>query len=255
MSKQKIIPLLPEHKTYVEVFGGGASILFAKSASKVEVYNDLDNGLFNFFMVISDPAKFKLFYEQVQLLPHSRELYYHCLGNWDNEKDEIKKTVYWFVATRQSFGGTFGAGWSFGVNKNKTSSWLSSIKGLPEVHSRIQKVQIENKDWSFIIDTYDTKDTLFYLDPPYVLLTRVGGKYYKHEMEDEEHEKLVERIQNIKGQFVLSGYDNEIYSKLNKYENHQFEVPCYSEKKKDGGQRSKRIETLWVKSHFRNTLF
>jgi len=255
MLKHKIIPFLPEHKTYVEVFGGGASILFTKPASKIEVYNDLDSGLFNFFMVISDPAKFKLFYEQVYLLPHSRELYYHCLENWDKEEDEIKKAAYWFVAARQCFSGAFGAGWSFAVNKNKTSPWLFTIKGLPEVHSRLQKVQIENKDWSYIIDTYDTKDTLFYLDPPYVLSTREGGKRYKHEMEEVEHKKLVERIQNIKGQFALSGYDNDIYNKLNKYEKHQFEVSCISEKKKDGGQRSKRIETLWIKRHTKNTLF
>jgi len=81
--KNKIIPLLPAHKIFVEVFGGGASILFGKSPSKIEVYNDLNSGLFHFFMVLSDPEKFKLFYEQIKFLLHSRELYYYCLENWE----------------------------------------------------------------------------------------------------------------------------------------------------------------------------
>ena len=38
----KLLKLMPPHKIYVEVFGGGASLLFAKRTSPVEVYNDID---------------------------------------------------------------------------------------------------------------------------------------------------------------------------------------------------------------------
>jgi len=255
MLKKKIIPLLPPHKTYVEVFGGGASILFEKAPSRIEVYNDINSGLFNFFMVISDPEKFKLFYDRVHLLPHSRELYYYCLKHWEKENDEIKKAVYWFVVIRQSFGGKFGAGWGFTIDRNFASNWLLTIKNLPKIHERLQKVQIENKDWNYMIDTYDTKDTLFYLDPPYVMSSRIGGKVYEHEMENEDHRNLIDRISNIEGQFVLSGYDNEIYNQLDNYEKHKFDVVCRAEKIKDGAQRSKRTEYLWIKRHFKNTLF
>jgi len=41
----KILPLLPPHKTYVEPWGGGASILIAKPPSEIEIYNDLDSDL------------------------------------------------------------------------------------------------------------------------------------------------------------------------------------------------------------------
>src|SRR3979409_1418103 len=47
----KIISLLPEHTTYVEPFAGGAQVFFHKPPSPVEVLNDLDGEIVNFFRV------------------------------------------------------------------------------------------------------------------------------------------------------------------------------------------------------------
>ena len=74
-----LIPLFPSHKTYVEVFGGSGTILINKSPSKVEVYNDIDGELYNFFKVIADRKLFKKFQEKISLLPYSRECYYRQL--------------------------------------------------------------------------------------------------------------------------------------------------------------------------------
>lgn len=38
----KLLPLIPEHLTYVEVFAGSAALFFAKPVSSLEVINDLD---------------------------------------------------------------------------------------------------------------------------------------------------------------------------------------------------------------------
>lgn len=43
----RLLPLFPEHRTYVEVFGGAGALLFGKNPSAVEVYNDLDSDLVN----------------------------------------------------------------------------------------------------------------------------------------------------------------------------------------------------------------
>ena len=57
---KKIISLLPEHITYVEPFAGGAQVLFHKLPSEVEVLNDLDFDIVNFFRAMAparrDPA-------------------------------------------------------------------------------------------------------------------------------------------------------------------------------------------------------
>lgn len=104
----KLLPLIPPHKIYVEVFGGGASLLFAKEPSPVEVYNDLDSGLVNFFRVLRDPGKFEKFYRKVCFTPYSREEYCFCRDTWGECKDDVERAYRWFVVARMSFSGKFG---------------------------------------------------------------------------------------------------------------------------------------------------
>ena len=51
-----IIPLIPKHICYCEVFSGAAWVLFQKdpAISKVEVLNDLDGELVNFYDVVKN---------------------------------------------------------------------------------------------------------------------------------------------------------------------------------------------------------
>jgi DNA adenine methylase len=46
-----ILPLIPEHKIYVEPFFGGGAIFFAKEPSKIEVINDIDKRVYNFWLM------------------------------------------------------------------------------------------------------------------------------------------------------------------------------------------------------------
>src|SRR3972149_9245263 len=52
--RKQIIPLLPAHTCYVEPFAGAAWVLFGKPPSEVEVINDIDQELINFFRVVRD---------------------------------------------------------------------------------------------------------------------------------------------------------------------------------------------------------
>ncbi|MHA1632769.1 MAG: DNA adenine methylase [Candidatus Freyarchaeota archaeon] len=49
-----IAKMIPPHRCYVEVFGGGAPLLLNKPPSPHEVYNDLDGKLVNLFMVVKE---------------------------------------------------------------------------------------------------------------------------------------------------------------------------------------------------------
>lgn len=89
MMASKILPYFPEHHTYAEPFGGGASMLFAKPPSPVEVYNDMDSGLVNFFRVLRDPEAFERFHHLAALTPYSREEYCHCRSTWESAKGEL----------------------------------------------------------------------------------------------------------------------------------------------------------------------
>jgi len=259
---KRILPYFPEHKIYVEPFGGGASLLFAKEPSPVEVYNDIDSGLVNFFRVLRDSEKFEKFYRLVSLTPYSREEYYFCRDTWESCEDDIERAYRWYVVARMSFSGRFGCDWSHAVTytsrnmSGAVSKWLSIIDMLPEIHQRIMRVQIEHKDFRDILVDYDTPDTLFYCDPPYVHSTRKAGGY-KHEMTDDEHKELVELLLKLKGKVILSGYQNEIYLPLEQagWQRIDFPTVCHAAGKTrqtkilgEGTAKEKqpRIESIWI---------
>lgn len=210
------------HRTYVEPFGGGASILLAKRPAPVEVYNDVHRDLVNLFKVIADETLFKEFQRRAALLPYSRQLFYEYRDTLADELDPVTRAVKFYVVARQCFSGSAAGGnasWSFSVTASRrgmsmtTSGWLSGIEALPALHARLQRVQIECADWTFILDTYDTPDTLFYLDPPYHMDTR-SSNTYTHEMDDDGHRALVARLLTLRGKAVISGYDHAVYAPL-----------------------------------------
>jgi len=258
----KLLPLVPKHHTYVEVFGGAANLLLAKDPSPVEVYNDIDSGLVNFFRVIRDKDKFKRFYEQVMLIPYSREEYYYCRDTWRDEEDDILRAVKWFVAARQTFSGKLGAGWGYNVigsskgMAKRVSDWFLSIELLPEVSQRLLRVQIEHNDFRKILKAYDTEETFFYLDPPYVLETR-KCKAYEHEMSLKDHEDLVDLLLHVEGKAILSGYEHNIYKSLEQagWIKIKIEARCRATgttkgtkylQNKENREKLKRTECVWL---------
>lgn len=219
--RAKIIPILEaiDHRTYVEPFGGGASVLLGKSPAPVDVYNDIDRALFEFFSVLCNPDLFELFYRRVVAAPYHRAIYEDALVTWRDEPDMIARVARWFIVARQSFGGRFGAGFGTVVTESSrgmadaVSTFLTAVDALPEVSARLRRVQIENADWRVILSRYDTEETLFYLDPPYVASTRKSGKY-EHEITDDDQAALVKALLETKGSWVLSGYASDVYRPL-----------------------------------------
>jgi len=218
----KLVKYIPKHTYYCEVFGGGASLLFAKPPARFEVYNDIDSGLVTFFRVLRDPRKFKRFYKKVCLTPYSREEYYYYKDTWESVEDEVERAYRWFIVAGMSFRGIFGTSWSYAVKQIRrnmsgaVSKYLSIIEQLPTIHQRIMTVQIEHLDWKTCVEKYNDWgwDGWYYLDPPYYPDTRRAGKY-KHEFTREQHEDLIEwLLTQAKVKVMLSGYDNPVYQRL-----------------------------------------
>ena len=210
-----IVDRLPECEAYVEPFGGGASVLLAREPVRLEVYNDLDESLVGFFKVLADPALFGDFYRRVALLPYSRALFYECRRTWAEQADPVERAARWFVLARQNFGGMCDS-WGFVVTAHghvPPLTWASTLKMLPAIHCRLQRVQIECNDWRKVLAAYDGPDTLFYCDPPFVHATRSSTRY-THELSDQDHVELVERLLALDGKAAVSTYPNDIYRRL-----------------------------------------
>jgi DNA adenine methylase len=265
MLVSKLLPYVPQHAYYLEAFGGGASLLFAKKPAKIEVYNDINSDLVNFYRVLRDEEKFEKFYKKVVLTPYSREEFNTFRKDYENIEDEIEKAYRFFVIARQDFGGT-KSGWGYSlkeINNNMASvvsKWLSIIDMLPEIHNRFKIVMVEHDTWENVCERYNDweNEGFYYLDPPYILSKRKSGGY-KHELTDEDHLRLIDwLLTKAKVKVMLSGYDNEIYKKLeeNGWRKICWNVACHSAGKTrqtgmlgkgatfEKGQR--RDECIWI---------
>lgn len=217
----KLLPLFPPHRIYVEAFGGAASLLLAKQPSQVEVYNDLNSGLVEFFRVLRNPEEFAKFQHFVNLTPYARQEFYDNAGTWWHAEDPAERAARWFTVARASFSGCFGKSWSFSVARSSrgmpatVSRYLNSIDSLPEVAERLLRVQIEQRNAFRLFELYDTAETFFYLDPPYHPATRRAGGY-AHEFSAQEHEQLITVLLTLKGKVLLSGYLCATYQRLEK---------------------------------------
>lgn len=218
---KQILPLIPEHLQYIEPYCGSGAIFFSKTRSKIEVLNDINSDIVNFFRVLQNEELAEKLVEKLVFTPYSYEEF-KLAGSivYGEEEDLVLRAWGWFVLYNQGFGGT-GDRNSWGKTKTLVSrnisdnvnSWRGRLKLLEFWMDRLQSVQIEHRDALECIQYWDTPTSFFYLDPPYVRSTR-KKTLYTHETNDAHHQRLVDILLSLKGRFVLSGYWNDLYSPL-----------------------------------------
>jgi DNA adenine methylase len=195
---KQIIGIFPKHTTYVEAFAGGAQVLFKKEASKVEVLNDLDGEIVNFYRVCQVHHEELLRYFRYSLVSRTWfEL--HKAANPQSLTD-IQRAARYLYLLKNSFA-------SLIRNPNYHYHVIQppgfNLERLPELietaHKRLERVQIESLPYHEILTRYDRAKTLFYLDPPYW-----GRKLYRYNFDEADFAGLEERLRKLKGKFVLS---------------------------------------------------
>ncbi len=231
----KIIKYFPEHERYIEPFGGACHILFRKEPSKMEVFNDLDARLVNFFDVVK--RKPEELYKELDFSLYARDAFNYALSHM-NEGTDVQRAARFYTVNRQCFGG-------------KMKTWAIMAGGfdnyeerIREAHERIKGVYIENRDFRQLIPQFDSKDALFLCDPPYMFNeARSNTRAYAHEMTTTDHAALVDILKNIKGKFILCGYENELYACFNKI---NIGISNMMVKKTIGEPRMKKQEYIWT---------
>ena len=212
-----------------------------KPETPLEIYNDLWSNVYSLFKVISDESKYKELQNRLYITPYSQQLReeYKELLNTDLSIED--RAYYYFYVNRTSFNGVGGFSFNPLVRRGCSKSishYFSAIDNLEKIYSRLQHAVIENRDIFELIDKYDEVDTFFYLDPPYVQSTRKSGQRYAEEFEDDLHIKLVDRVLNLKGKCLISGYDSPIYDKLVENGWHKYEFDSVN-------AMSEAVEVLW----------
>jgi DNA adenine methylase len=251
-----LLSFLPAHQVYVEVFGGSAALLFAKAPSSLEVLNDLDSGVVNFFRVLRDPVQADALQRLLSLTPYAREEYYDCLHTWEETDDPVEQARRWYCAVIQTRNNALRAtGWRFTKvpASNPARAWTHSITHLADCVARLSQVQIDHRDFEQVIRAYDGPDTCFYLDPTYHAETRRKQRCYQHEMTPADHARLLACIVQVQGMVILSGYEHPMYQEaLSTWECSRLNVTCASAVDAagaDAGDRApavlRRTECIW----------
>ncbi|PAF51999.1 DNA adenine methylase [Helicobacter sp. 13S00477-4] len=199
-----IVSMMPKHSCYVEVFGGGLSVLYAKPKITREKYNevinDINSELINLHKIIQTrPASLS---DYLNDMLRSREIFYDIKKGILKPRNDIQKAAFYFYRIAFSFGSNTR---EFGMYKGKKPKNI--YKSFKVYAQRLKGVCIENMDFKKLIQQYDSKDSFFYLDPPYV-----GTEHqYKHTggFKLDAHKDLCTMLSNIKGKFLLSYNDCE----------------------------------------------
>jgi DNA adenine methylase len=205
----QLIALMPHHLTYVEPFGGGASVLLRKPRSRIEVYNDIEGEVVNLFRQLRDNPEDLI--ARLRFTPFAREEQMLTVELSDDPAEQARRTLVRSALTYRSAGSRHSlGGFAFDSNGSpKVRSWESLHDSLVAVAARMQGVMIECSDALQVIRQHDRPDTLFFVDPPYVHSTRTSSVRYEHDLPD--HSKLLAKLTQLRGRVILTGYQCESY--------------------------------------------
>lgn len=223
-----IISHFPDHRIYVEPYGGGGSVLLRKHRSYAEVYNDLDDDVVQLFRVLRSTSESKALVRAIKLTPFSRIEFNEAYQPHENPIERARRTIIRsmmgfssdVVGKTISASRGFRPGTGFRANSNRSGTtpardFANYPNILEQVIERLRGVVVEHRDALECMAQHDSPETLFYADPPYPHSVRSKQRgSYNHEMTEQDHERLLDFLKGIKGYVVLSGYQHPLYDSL-----------------------------------------
>lgn len=266
----KLIKLMPRHRTYVEPYAGGLAVLLARDPDDPalwlppdkgcsEVVNDRNRDLTNFWWTLQDEDAFASFSRIVSAVPFSGVEYESAntvaSKHATAAEPDVSAAVDFFIKCRQSLAGRMREFTAVTTSRLRggmnaeVNAWLGAVEGLPAVHERLKRVLILPPTNALeVIEKYDKEGVFFYLDPPYMHETRATtGEYGENEMSPLEHGELLRMLGGLKhARFMLSGYACELYDRhaeKNGWRRVDLEVPNQASHQKT---KRRMVEVVWM---------
>lgn len=214
----KMIAEIP-HQLYAEPFVGMGGVFFRRrSVPRAEVINDRNGDVVNLFRILQ--RHYPQFMDTLKFQVTSRREFERLKACDPATLTDLERAARFIYLQKLAFGGKV-AGQNFGVDTSRSARFnLTRLAPLLEdVHERLAGVVIENLDWLEFIDRYDRLGTLFYLDPPYF---GNEGDYGKALFSPDQFAALSDRLESLKGSFILSINDvpkaRELFQKFRLHE-------------------------------------
>ncbi len=231
---KRVIEIFPDHTTYVEPFAGGAQVFFRKEPSKVEVLNDLDGEIVNFYRVCQQHHEELIRYFRFVVVSRT---WFDLLKATDPATlTDIQRAARYLYLLKNCFASLVR---NPVYHRNVVQPPGFNLESLPQLiekaHKRLERVQIECDSYDEILRRYDRSTTLFYLDPPYW-----GRKLYRYNFDTADFEKFAEHLGNVRGKFVLSLNDvPEVRTLFQRF--HIKEVDLHYTSQKHAGRRYREV--------------
>ncbi|WP_121822825.1 DNA adenine methylase [Halostella salina] len=205
---QWITDQLPDHRVYVEPFGGSAAVLLNKPRSDIEVYNDLDRDIVQFFEVAREQTDELV--EWCRRTPFSEELHNEwgrAFYRGERPDDPVERAGRFLYLRYSQFGAKYHNHSGFkrdtlNAHVGESQSWANVEKKIRTTVDRLQGVSIQRNSFRDVIQRYDSADTLFYCDPPYLdreKLYPAGDEF--------EHSELADALVGLEGDALVSYTD------------------------------------------------
>lgn len=192
-----ILPLVPEHLIYCEVFGGGLAVFLAKPKSDVEIVNDINGELVSFYRCCK--FHFEALLDELDLVMNSRQEFEDYLAQ--PGLTEIQRAARWYIRNKISFG---GMGRTFAVCRQQPlGSRAQRLIAIRALNRRFDHTTIEHVSWERCLDLYDHDQAFFFLDPPYL---DAGGAAYAG-WSEHELARFCARVKKLHGRWMITFQD------------------------------------------------
>lgn len=239
-----ILPRIPEHLTYTESFAGGLSVYFAKKPAKCEIINDIDGHVVNFYEVYrSRPYHLNRLIQESLLSRSQHKKAMHILKDYTKYSKIQRAWAFWFLC-KTSFNGDFEGNIKFSKNASRSYSWLKNAKDRfinAERIKRLENTQIESRDASKILKTYDSYTAFHYIDPPYINADQGHYSGYTEDM----FNNMVINLDLLTGKFLMSCYLTESVKDIGSDNNWNIELfEKLSAASAHHGKLKKKVECL-----------
>lgn len=225
-----VVSHMPAHRTYLEPFGGAASVLLRKTPSYAEVVTDLDERLREYFTVLRDPSTYAELRRALTYTPFHEREFMDIRDGVTPAETAVERARHLCVLAFMSHGSDSlmprgRPGFRSSVTRAGSTpalDWSNLPAGMDAIHERLRRVTWLSVDAFDAIDKYEGDDVLIYADPPYHRSTRsqkiTRGEFYHgylHEFDgDEEHERLLKRLDASPSMVMLSGYRCALYDDM-----------------------------------------
>ena len=252
---RRIVQDLPPHNAWVEGFCGSAAVTLAKPPVAIEIINDADGEIVNFFEQLRSNSE--ALCRSIALTPYAREEF-ELARNGERVGDPLERARRFLVRCMMTVnaavaggcsGFSFSQSYARGGREARVNRWYNMPERLERTVERLRGVRIENRDACELVAMFaDRPATLMYLDPPY--FTKREHGYAIDARDLEFHVKLLEQCKKARCMLLISAYETEVYEKLLRPEDGWEKRLIETQTRDTTGSSFVRTEVLWMNARF-----